>query len=466
MSESIEASPNAPDMDVVRDMQSWISIPNYPLLRLSWKTEPTGTSPGVLQMAQAPYQKGGLESCSVDKKWWVPFSYVTSSNPDVPVSGVLSECASSSQDPTSYIALRSPKDWVKLNPNQSGFYRVNYPRDMWSHLAEEVEDGDLGSVDVSNLIDDAYALVGVELEVSVLLDLAAAASKRKPLPKAQTDAGLSDYQAWRGVSFAMNAVEGKLEGSSCHADFKKFVHDSVTDAIASYDFVPSLTRSNSASIEGSFQHRMLIGLLFSLGVEFGDDQVSSLATSSFGGAKVHPNLRYAVYKATARSGVSGYNSVLDRYRRATDADEKEKLMLALGSVLDKNLIQKSLSLAMSDDIESMDVRSFMGRIASSGLLGRELTWKYLQENFDALYEKVNGSLDVASSRLAGLVSRVCGGFATDARLREVQSFYEKYEKWIPVKIFHKIEESIRTNKAWLERNEKGVCDWERKQREG
>jgi len=64
-----------------------------------------------------------------------------------------------------------------------------------------------------------------------------------------------------------------------------------------------------------------------------------------------------------------------------------------------------------------------------------------------------------SSRLAGLVSRVCSGFSDDARLEELQVFYDKYSKWIPVKTFHKIEESIRTNKAWLAKNEAAVCEW-------
>ncbi len=64
-----------------------------------------------------------------------------------------------------------------------------------------------------------------------------------------------------------------------------------------------------------------------------------------------------------------------------------------------------------------------------------------------------------SSRLAGLVSRVCSGFSDEARLEELRVFYEKYAKWIPVKTFHKIEESIRTNKAWLAKNEASVCAW-------
>uniref|UniRef100_A0A7S2T1N5 Alpha-aminoacylpeptide hydrolase n=1 Tax=Chloropicon primus TaxID=1764295 RepID=A0A7S2T1N5_9CHLO len=440
--------------NIVSDMQSWISRPNYPVLQLSWKVPPSGASNGVLQMSQAPFHKTGLGTCrDMESNWWLPFSYITSSSDDGPEYGVLGDCDGGE---LKELALESSDEFVMFNPNQSGFYRVNSPAEMWGRLAKSAEQGNLSSVDVSALLDDAYALVEAkELGVSTLLDLAYAASKRAP------SAGtVSDYQAWYDISYAFKGVEGKLEGSSCHSDFKDLVSKAVTGAITRYNFVPSLTRTNSMEIEGSFQNRLLVGLLFSLGVEFGNSQVQSLALQGFSSStNVNPNLRYSVYKAAARSGLAGYNQVLDRYRVALDADEKEKLLLALGTVTTEELIAKSLDLVMTDDVASMDVRSFVARIAGSSLLGRQLAWKYLQENFDALYEKVNGSLDVSSSRLAKLVSRVCSGFADDKSLQELESFYRKYDKWIPAKVFQKMEESIRTNKAWMERNEQEVCTW-------
>merc|ERR1711977_232349 len=270
-------------------------------------------------------------------------------------------------------------------------------------------------MDTSALVDDAYALVEAkDLGVTTLLDITFSATKRAPKPATATD---TDYQAWYQVSSTLNAIEGKLEGGSCHQAFRGYISSAISSAVDDYGLVASLTRTNSAQIEGSFQNRLLVGMLFSLGVEFDNEQVQSLALQGFSATtKVHPNLRYSVYKATARSGLAGFNEVLQRYRGAIDADEKEKLLLALGSVTEEGLLKKALDLVMTDGVESMDVRSYVARIAGTGLLGRQLAWKFLQENFDAVYEKVNGSLDVSSSRLAKLVSRVCGGFADDAKL--------------------------------------------------
>jgi len=353
-----------------------------------------------------------------------------------------------------------------VNPGQSGFYRVNYPQEMWARLGAGVKSGELSSVDTSMLLDDAYALVEAgELEVGTLLDLALAGSQRTVAATGLSSANLtSDYQAWYDVAYVFNSLVAKLEGSgsgsSCHDAMETFVGERVSAAIADYGLVASLGRTGGRQIEGSFQHRLLMGSLFSLGVRYGDAGVSNLAQQSFAnGVAVHPNLRYSVFKATAKSGNTGYGQVLTKYAQAIDADEKEKLMLALGAVDTEPLIQRALALVMTPAIESMDVRAFVARVAGASELGRAMAWTFLQENFEPLYAKVNGGTDVQSSRLAGLVSRVCSGFSDDARLEELQVFYDKYSKWIPVKTFHKIEESIRTNKAWLAKNEAAVCEW-------
>jgi len=35
--------------------------------------------------------------------------------------------------------LRSEGDWVKVNADQLGFYRVNYPPPLWARLAAAAE---------------------------------------------------------------------------------------------------------------------------------------------------------------------------------------------------------------------------------------------------------------------------------------------------------------------------------------
>lgn len=55
-----------------------------------------------------------------------------------------------------------PEDtlWFKANVNQSGFYRVNYDREMWSHLISAMINNSnaFSPADRASLIDDAFTL--------------------------------------------------------------------------------------------------------------------------------------------------------------------------------------------------------------------------------------------------------------------------------------------------------------------
>jgi aminopeptidase N len=453
---------NIDGFNIMESMRTWISRPNYPLVRLSWAEEPGTYTMGTLKMSQMAFQKNGVQACSTydrNSKWWVPLAYVTEGSLDSPTYGVLDQCESGDSN---LIRLQSPEDFVKVNPGQAGFYRVDYPQEMWKRLGDNIASGKLSSLDTSSLLDDAYAIVQAkEMNVSTLLDLTDSASRRKFASVAGSrDSLTSDYQSWYDVSFVLNGIKSKLEGSACQQDFESLVEKRVTAAIDDYDLILHLEETNANSILGSFQHRVLIGLLFTMGEKYGNTKVEQLALDSFSNSiHVHPNLRYSVYKATAKSGASGYQQVLDKYNTAIDADEKEKLLFALGAVTSKDLITKSLGLILGSQVESMYVRSFVSRIAGSSYLGRQMSWTYLQNNFDEVYEKVNGGKDVSSSRLAGLVKSVCSGFSDEEKRAEVQAFYEKYTKWIPRKIFHQIEENIRANKDWKANNEQQVCTW-------
>ena len=51
-------------------------------------------------------------------------------------------------------------DWLKLNPSETGYYRVNYDDAMWSTLNNQLMTNHtvFAELDRSNLIDDAFNL--------------------------------------------------------------------------------------------------------------------------------------------------------------------------------------------------------------------------------------------------------------------------------------------------------------------
>jgi hypothetical protein len=60
------------------------------------------------------------------------------------------------------VSFTLPEDtlWFKANVNQSGFYRVNYDREMWGHLISAMVNNSnaFSPADRASLIDDAFTL--------------------------------------------------------------------------------------------------------------------------------------------------------------------------------------------------------------------------------------------------------------------------------------------------------------------
>ena len=70
----------------------------------------------------------------------------------------------------------SEGEFLKINVNQSGYYRVQYPGYMWQMNTQAVASADsaLSQSDVAGLLDDAYALHQIEgaINITVWLELA------------------------------------------------------------------------------------------------------------------------------------------------------------------------------------------------------------------------------------------------------------------------------------------------------
>jgi aminopeptidase N len=104
-------------------------------------------------------------------KWYIPLSYRTN-RPEDGVKQVWMNMTDgkTSLKVSSYICLRNhflvsftlPEDvlWFKANVNQSGFYRVNYDKDMWHHLVSALlnDTNTFSPADRASLIDDAFTL--------------------------------------------------------------------------------------------------------------------------------------------------------------------------------------------------------------------------------------------------------------------------------------------------------------------
>ena len=102
-----------------------------------------------------------------------------------------------------------------------GYYRVNYPTDMWQALISDLNSnrGVFSIADRANLISDAFALADAsQLEYSVALDLSTYLSKEL------------DYVPWQVGRSHLNAIKNLLYYTDLYRDFATYTR-SLFDSI-------------------------------------------------------------------------------------------------------------------------------------------------------------------------------------------------------------------------------------------
>jgi aminopeptidase N len=92
-------------------------------------------------------------------KWFIPISYATSKRQ--PVNEVPEYWLSNTEKSITIEDAVSEDDWIYLNLNRTGYYRVNYDQVSWKNLIKKL--GLLPEVTRAQLIDDAFNLARADL---------------------------------------------------------------------------------------------------------------------------------------------------------------------------------------------------------------------------------------------------------------------------------------------------------------
>lgn len=101
-------------------------------------------------------------------------------------------------------------EWIKFNKDQVGYYRVNYPTEMWQSLTNAlIENRGVFSVaDRAHLISDVFALADAgQVEYSIALELSKYLEKEL------------DFVAWSVGASRLSAIKNLLYFTSLYRDF-------------------------------------------------------------------------------------------------------------------------------------------------------------------------------------------------------------------------------------------------------
>ncbi|KAI9812821.1 MAG: Aminopeptidase 2 mitochondrial [Thelocarpon impressellum] len=170
---------------------------------------------------------------------------------------------------------------------------------------------------------------------------------------------------------------------------------------------------------------------------------------------IHPNIRGSVYGIVlSNGGEKEYDIILDEYRTAKNADERNTALRSLGRAKDAALIKRTLQLPLSDEVKEQDIYLPIGALRSHEA-GIEALWQWLQENWTTLEKKLPPGLS-----MLGSVVQICtSSFTKQEQIDDITRFFkERSTKGFDQGLAQSLD-AIKAKVSWLGRDKGDVEAW-------
>ena len=423
---------------VAEIMDSWTSQTGYPVIEASVNRAGESIEVGLSQSRFLYDEILGEDESDDGAIWKVPITARTASNAD-PVRGLMDSAESGlTLEPASF---GSNDEWLKVNPGQSGFFRVMYSDEEIERLKAPIANLTLPAQDRLDLQSDAYALAKAgRIPATAYLNLVEAYSN-------ENDASVAG-----DLASALNALDNILAAEDFHTAYQAFgrrIFKPIGDRVG-WDPAPE---------EGHRQALLRSTALAQLG-HFEDDETLIEARRRFDAYVEDPSnlpadLRAATFSMAARRGDHDlYDAMWDLEKSAILQEEKMRFLGALCGFPDTALIQETLDRSLDDGhVRSQDTIRVMVHIASNPN-GSELAWQFLKDNWDE-FDRRYGEGGFAIMRLVSIASV----FTTREKREEVREFFDTHPVPSAERTIRQALERMSNNIAWLDKNRDTLDDW-------
>jgi puromycin-sensitive aminopeptidase len=421
-------------MPVGEMMTSWTEQMGFPLLKVTKETwEATSVT---LELEQVWFLSDGSEMTpeEASKKWTIPIMTCTSDGTQQDMVLMRERTASIT------IPLPSAEGWVKLNAGQEVPMRVLNTPEMIRRLSDAIKSQALPPCDRAGLLSDGYALVkaGHMRPESLLMLLASYDTEES-------------YIVWEGLASVLGGLDTVLsDDEKMAANFLAFAKKVVIGLVPRVGW--------EAKPDDGHLTVMLRSIMISLLGAFCSDEesVANEAKVRFakfledaGDVKSLPSdMRSSVFKIILKNGgETEYNQVLSYFTTASDQAERKHVLASLGAAKDPTLKLRTMDWTTSGAVKLQDFFYAMGSVGNSSRQGREISWKYYQNNFD----RIKGMIAKASPSLMDACIVSCaGGFCSNAKADEIDAFFVKNPCPSNARKIAQTTENMRANAKFLE----------------
>lgn len=413
------------DQPVANVMKSWTQRTGYPLITVRRDND-------QLMFTQerffgSPEQRRLVEATDI---WSVPLVINTPAG----TQKLLYE--------TRTMATSGPEsNWVKVNPNKTGFYRVRYDDGLKAALTLALADPQqpLPPDDRFDLVSDYFGLAQAGyVSATEALELIV------PLQDE------TEYNVWQAILAGLSALRNVLE-----IDEKELL-----DSFSRSMLMPIYHRLGweARPKEDSFT-TMLRPIIIGNAGACGDNEVIAEAFKRFSArskAAISVDLEGAVFAIVGRYGsTTDYDELTKLLQTTTQPQAKQRVRQALTRPHSVELLERTLRLSLASEVRPQDTIGVIGGVFVNPY-GRELAWNFIKDNWSILFERYGEG----GKMLEFLPDYAGRAFNRRGHAKMVEEFF-LVDNPMPslLRPAKQASETIRLNHDYYERDGQKVLDW-------
>ncbi|XP_016915887.1 glutamyl aminopeptidase-like [Apis cerana] len=422
-------------IDIIDFVSRWMRFPGFPVVNVR-------RNKADFQLLRRRFVTSRRLNETIDTGWTIPIKYVTSRQKDkIKLDWFLANysCAE--------LSLGRSVDWIKMNHNSIGYYIVNYTEDAWNTFSKLLSDNHLAlnAIDRADLLHDAFLLAETDLNYFIVMNLTSYLVKENA------------YQPWAVTVEWFNQMNRLLAGThllKCFQSYAKNLIDNIYRKIK-WNF----------HLEDSFKERefrvLILNAACSVGHEDCLEKAGKWLKSFLQNVNHEPlpvDIRSIVYSygLFTRDVASIYKNMSQRLKMEQDVQEKERMMIGLTGVLDKDILKRYLTQALDEKfIRKQDFATLLMKIALNPM-GLDVAWNFVKENWMKLREKYNTNDYILGKLTCGILSL----FKDRKKLEEARRFFlKKNDLKITMSMKRNTIEDIENNIDWMDTNMQMIEQW-------
>ncbi|XP_063990680.1 putative aminopeptidase-2 isoform X2 [Diachasmimorpha longicaudata] len=398
-------------------MEKWTNQAGVPVLTVNIDTS------NVI-MSQERFLLSNPDKIPTNQTWPIPITWASKSSPNFTSTTPRLWFS----EPRRIVPLpHGAGDWVILNVQQAGYYRVNYDNVSWTRIIEALNNqyDQISEINRASIIDD-------------LLNLARAGYTNYVTALSATEylTQETNYIPWRAAFNGLSYLTKKFTGREINSWYKKHIQKILSPIYEKLSF--------DEPKNDSHYNKLLRRYVVNWACAFDLKECTSNSTKLFANWRANEkelvpvNLRNTIYCTAIKRGTTDdWNFLWDKYKTAPLATEKVLILGALGCSEDKVLLKKLLTAAITEDspIRFQDSTSVFSGVYSSGHAGAVLTLDFVRQYYVDMY-KYYGSYSPVEAILSGISSQ----FSTEELVAEFEKFVNEFEVKIP-----EIQSSLRSS---------------------